>query len=86
MNNLLARFFKKKTLVANLPQVSTVVMFDPMVPCPKIPKPEKPYIIPIIKKPVSLNFDKQVIDPMLVRNSETGKIDHHPDYKKIKDK
>lgn len=45
MNNLLARFFKKKTLEANLPQVSTVVMFDPMVPCPKIPVVEKPYII-----------------------------------------
>lgn len=31
MNNLLARFFKKKTLSPNSAKVSTVVMFDPML-------------------------------------------------------
>jgi hypothetical protein len=36
---LFRRIFKKNRPVANLPQsAGIVVMFDPMVPCPKIPE------------------------------------------------
>jgi hypothetical protein len=43
--NILKRIFKKKTLVANLPQGFTVLLLDPMVPLPKIPVLEKWAII-----------------------------------------